>query len=108
PQLDAGIVSLPHPLHVEWGLRVLAAGKHLFMQKPLSTSLDEADRFVQAAEETDRTVFALPYVSTPRVLEARRMIAGGELGTVSSAHARHSHGGPEVYYAGIQQSLEET
>ena len=105
--LDAVIVSLPHPLHVEWGLKAIAAGKHLYMQKPLSTSMAEADEFVAAAENTDRTVFALPYVSNPKILAAREFLAEGKLGTVSAAHARHSHGGPEVYYAGIQQILEE-
>ncbi len=107
PDIDAVIVSLPHPLHVEWGLKALAAGKHVHMQKPLSTSMDEANAFVEAAEKSDRTVLALPYVSRPNVLAARKMAADGRLGTVSSAHARHSHGGPEVYYAGIQQILEE-
>ena len=107
PEIDGAIIALPHPLHVEWGLKALAAGKHVFMQKPLSTSLDEAEQFVQAAESSDRTVLALPYVSGPKMLAARQMVLDGKLGTVSSAHARHSHGGPEVYYAGIQEILEE-
>lgn len=107
PDLDGVIISLPHPLHVEWGLKALDAGKHVFMQKPLSTSLDEADRFVRSAEASDRTVLALPYVSKPHVLAAREFAQQGKLGTVSAAHARHSHGGPEVYYAGIQEILEE-
>jgi len=105
--LDAVIIALPHPLHVEWGAKALQAGKHVYMQKPLSTSLQEADRFVQAVEQSDRTVLALPYVSNPKILAAREMAVEGRLGTVSAAHARHSHGGPEVYYAGIQQILEE-
>jgi len=105
--VDAVIVSLPHPLHVEWGVKALEVGKHVYMQKPLSTSMDEADRFVTAVEQSDRTVLALPYVSRPQVLAARELAQTGKLGTVSAAHARHSHGGPEVYYAGIQQILEE-
>jgi predicted dehydrogenase len=107
PGLDAVIIAVPHPLHVEWGLKALEAGKHVFMQKPLSTSLADADRFVDAVEHSDRTVLALPYVSRPDVLAARRMVAEGRLGTVSAARARHSHGGPEVYYAGIQQTFAE-
>lgn len=105
--LDAVIVALPHPLHVEYGLQALAAGKHVLMQKPLSTSLDEADQFVEAVEAGDRTVLALPFVSRPHVLEAREQVRNGALGTISSAHARFSHGGPEVYYATIQAILEE-
>ena len=107
PDLDAVVIALPHPLHVPYGLAALAAGKHVHMQKPLSTSLVDAAEFVEAAEATDRTVLCLPYVARPHVLAARELIASGALGIVSSAHARFSHGGPEVYYATIQQILEE-
>ena len=34
-RLDGIVVAVPHPLHVPFGLKVLAAGKHLLMQKPL-------------------------------------------------------------------------
>jgi predicted dehydrogenase len=107
PDVDAVVIALPHPLHVKYGLAALAGGKHVHMQKPLSTSLADAEEFVRAAEATDRSVLCLPYVARPNVLAARRMIAEGALGTVASAHARFSHGGPEVYYATVQQILEE-
>lgn len=107
PNVDGVVIALPHPLHVKYGLMALAAGKHVHMQKPLSTSLDEAEQFVQAAEKSGRTVLALPFVARPHVLAARDMVRLGRLGKVSSATARFSHGGPEVYYATIQQILEE-
>ncbi|MEZ6064601.1 MAG: Gfo/Idh/MocA family oxidoreductase [Planctomycetaceae bacterium] len=107
PEIDAVVIALPHPLHVRYGLAALAAGKHVHMQKPLSTSLEDAEAFVQAAEATDRTVLCLPYVARPNVLAARALIAAGNIGTVASAHARFSHGGPEVYYATVQAILEE-
>jgi predicted dehydrogenase len=107
PHIDAVVIALPHPLHVRYGLAALRAGKHVHMQKPLSTSLSEAEEFVQAVEAGDRTVLCLPWVARPNVLAARDLIASGQIGTVASAHARFSHGGPEVYYATIQQILEE-
>jgi predicted dehydrogenase len=107
PDIDAVIIALPHPLHVKYGLLALEAGKHVHMQKPLSTSLEEAEQFVQAAESGDCTVLALPFVARPHIHAARKLIAEGRIGQVSSAHARFSHGGPEVYYATIQQILEE-
>lgn len=107
-ELDGVVIALPHPLHVEYGLKALAAGKHVLMQKPLSTSLEEAEQFVSAVAASDRTVLALPHVSKPHVLAAKQMVQAGQLGTVSSATARFSHGGPEVYYATIQTILSET
>lgn len=107
PDVDAVVIALPHPLHVRYGLAALSAGKHVHMQKPLSTSLDDARAFVQAAEAGDRTVLCLPFVARPHVLAARELVGSGQLGLVASAHARFSHGGPEVYYATVQQILEE-
>lgn len=107
PAIDAVIICLPHPLHVRYGLAALAAGKHVHIQKPLSTSLAEASDFVKAVETGDRTVLALPFVARPHVLEARDWVQSGKLGRVASAHARFSHGGPEVYYATIQTILNE-
>ena len=107
PEIDGVVIALPHPLHVKFGLQALEAGKHILMQKPLSTSLAEAETFVQAVERSQRTVLALPHVSTPHVLAAREYVTSGKLGRVSSATARFSHGGPEVYYATVQAILEE-
>src|SRR5262245_16523012 len=50
PDIDGVIICLPHPLHVRYGLAALAAGKHVHIQKPLSTSLAEAAAFVDAAQ----------------------------------------------------------
>src|SRR5947209_5188382 len=36
PALDAVIVATPHPQHVGPGIDAIRAGKHVFMQKPLS------------------------------------------------------------------------
>lgn len=100
PGVDAVCIATPHPHHVEWGLEALRAGKHVFMQKPLAGDLGEADAFVKAAAASDRTVLCLPHFSAP-VWSIRGLIDEGKLGKVSSARARTSHGGPEVYYREI-------
>ena len=41
------------------------------------------------------------------VYEMRRQLAARAIGTVSGALARHSHGGPEVYYAEVSDSFDE-
>src|SRR5579862_538281 len=50
---DAGVeavaVCVPAPFHAEVSLAVLDAGKHLFLEKPLALTLDDADRLVRAA-----------------------------------------------------------
>lgn len=105
--LDGIIVALPHPLHVPVGLQVLAAGKHLLMQKPLCGDMGEADAFVQAVEGTDRTVLVLPHFA-PEIYRTRELIGEGVIGKPSGAHCRTSHGGPEVYYAEVRDGFGET
>ena len=100
PRVDAVCIATPHPQHVEWGVKALEAGKHVFMQKPLCGDMGEADRMVEAVERSDRVFLCLPHF-TADTWTIRRMIDEGKLGKISSARARTSHGGPEVYYREI-------
>ena len=105
--LDAILVAVPHPLHAKAGLAVLEQGKHLFMQKPLSATMEEADRLVAAAEASpELCVYCRPSFSA-EVYEMRRRIATGAVGQVTGAGARASHGGPEVYYAEVADFFGE-
>jgi predicted dehydrogenase len=104
--LEGIILALPHPLHVPVGLQVLAADKHLMMQKPLCGDLAEADAFVAAVERSDRTVLVLPHFA-PEIYRTRDLIADGAIGRPSGAHCRTSHGGPEVYYAEVRDGFGE-
>jgi predicted dehydrogenase len=89
------------------GLEVLAAGKHLLMQKPLCDTLPEAERFVEAVERSDRTVLVLPHFA-PEIYRSRELLQQGAIGKPSGAHCRTSHGGPEVYYAEVRDGFQET
>lgn len=106
-RVDAVVVALPHPLHVPFGLQVLQAGKHLLMQKPLCGRMDEADRFVEAVERSDRIVYCLPHFGS-EVRKARQLLQSGAIGRFSGASCRASHGGPEVYYAEVRDAFQET
>jgi predicted dehydrogenase len=105
--LEGIIIALPHPQHVPVGLEVLAAGKHLLMQKPLCGDLGEADAFVRAVEGSDRTVLVMPHFA-PEIYRTRALVDEGVIGKPSGAHCRTSHGGPEVYYAEVRDGFGET
>ena len=105
-KIDAVIVATPHPLHVEWGIKAIQAGKHLLMQKPLCGSMDQANAFVDAVSSTNKTVLCMPHFPD-YVHDLRRLCRAGAIGKVSGARCRTSHGGPEIYYAGVHQFFEE-
>ena len=54
-ELDAVVVATPPHDHAEAGVAALAAGLDTLVEKPLALALDEADRLVAAAEESDAT-----------------------------------------------------
>ena len=104
--VDAVIVATPHPLHVSWGIKAINAGKHLLMQKPLCGDMAEADAFVTAAEATHKTVLCMPHFG-PHVYALCAWRLAGDIGRISGARCRTSHGGPEVYYAGVRETFGE-
>src|ERR1700742_1914427 len=56
PTLHAIVLATPVPTHGELAVRVLEAGKHCFVEKPLATTVADAERAVAAAERTGRTL----------------------------------------------------
>ncbi len=54
PAIDAIAVASSVPTHHPLGLRAIAAGKHVFIEKPLAASVADARELVEAAEKADR------------------------------------------------------
>jgi predicted dehydrogenase len=81
--LDAIALATPVPTHCELALRVLEAGKHCFVEKPLAQSVADAERAVAAAERCERTLMVghlLEY--HPGVRKLKELADSGELGEI--------------------------
>jgi UDP-N-acetylglucosamine 3-dehydrogenase len=81
PDVDAVDVCLPTALHRQAVERALAAGKHVFIEKPIGLTAADADAIITAAERSDRIVMVgmvLRY--WPEYVELQRRIRAGELG----------------------------
>jgi predicted dehydrogenase len=81
PDLDAVAISTPVPTHAELSVRVLEAGKHCFVEKPLAQSVPDAERAVLAARENGRVLMVghlLEY--HPGVRKLKQLSDAGELG----------------------------
>jgi predicted dehydrogenase len=79
--VDAVALATPVPSHAELAVRVLEAGKHCFVEKPLAQSVADAERAVAAAQDTGRTLMVghlLEY--HPGVQHLKRLTESGELG----------------------------
>jgi len=59
----------------------LEAGKHVFCQKPIALTLEDAERVLEAARETDRILqFGFMLRFTPPLPELKRLIESGAIG----------------------------
>jgi predicted dehydrogenase len=83
PALDAVALATPVPSHAEHAVRVLEAGKHCFVEKPLAQSVADAERAVAAAE-TAGTVLMVGHLLEyhPGVRRLKELADSGELGDI--------------------------
>ncbi len=83
PELDAVALATPVPTHAELAVRVLEAGKHCFVEKPLAQSVEDAQRAVAAAADSGRQLMVghlLEY--HPGVRKLKELKDSGELGEI--------------------------
>jgi predicted dehydrogenase len=81
--LDGVLLATPVPTHAQLATRVLEAGKHCFVEKPLAQSVEDAQAAVAAAQRAGCTLMVghlLEY--HPGVRKLAEVVASGELGEV--------------------------
>jgi predicted dehydrogenase len=84
--IDAVIITTPQYAHVEAALAAVAHGKHLFVEKPMTTSVADADAIIDACAERGLTLsvgYQQRYRQVPRATyEAIRAGAIGKVHTI--------------------------
>lgn len=85
--IDAVFISTPHAAHAFEALAAARAGKHLLIDKPMATSVEDCDRIIAAAEATRAKVMIM-FGQRFRTcnIEARRLVREGTIGKVRMIH----------------------
>jgi predicted dehydrogenase len=81
PHVDAVIISTPPASHSQLGLKAVAAGKHVLIEKPMATTADAAQSLVEAAAAVG--VVLMPghtFEHNAAVHKLRDLLRGGHLG----------------------------
>ncbi|HEY7015617.1 MAG TPA: Gfo/Idh/MocA family oxidoreductase [Streptosporangiaceae bacterium] len=81
PHVDAVIVATPPVSHAHLGLKAIAAGKHVLIEKPMATTTDAARSLVEAADSAG--VVLMPghtFEHNAAVHKLRDLVRGGHLG----------------------------
>lgn len=99
PDIDI-VVNLTIPaMHVEVSEAIIAAGKHVWTEKPIGVSREESRRLLQKAEAAGLRVGVAPdTVLGPGVQTAKRAIARGDIGRPLFAQTTFQWQGPEVFH----------
>ncbi len=83
PRVDGVVIATPVFTHFYLASRSLEAGKHTFVEKPLSASADEADTLVTMAADKELALMCgHTFVYSPAVRAVKEIIEGDELGQV--------------------------
>ena len=89
PAVDVVDIVTPNFLHKEMAMAAIAAGKHVYCEKPLALSAADAQEMFEAAERAGvKTMVGFNYLRNPAIAEARRLIADGVLGDIWTFQGR--------------------
>jgi predicted dehydrogenase len=81
PEIDAVLLATPISTHHALGKRVLAARKHVFIEKPMASTVEECEDLIDAADENGLVLMpGHTFVYSPPVVRIKEMLAAGEIG----------------------------
>ena len=88
-ELDAIVVATPVRFHYEMAKAALLAGKHVFVEKPLSRTVAEAEELVALAEQNGLTLMVgHTFLFSPAVRRMKEIIDSGDIGELQYISAR--------------------
>lgn len=89
PRIEAMILAVPPSLHFSLGKEALEKGKHLFVEKPIALTEEDAERMVKLANEQRRVLMVghlLKY--HPAVRKLKELVTAGTLGEIYYIYSR--------------------
>jgi predicted dehydrogenase len=83
PRIDAIIIATPVSSHYHLAMEALAAGKHVWVEKPLALNAAQAERLVDQADRVGKTLLVdHTFAYTPAVRKMRELVDSDDLGQI--------------------------
>jgi predicted dehydrogenase len=84
PQVDVVSITTPNALHAEMAIAALAAGKHVWCEKPMAPKLVDAEAMAEAARRSGKvTILGYNYIQSPAIRYIRGVLDAGMIGAVN-------------------------
>jgi predicted dehydrogenase len=100
--VDAVIVSTPHYLHAPLGILAARAGKHVIVEKPMATTLEDADALIEVCQKAGVLCSSkeggVRY--HPAAVKAKQLIEQGAIGEVMATQVFGASNKSESYWTG--------
>jgi predicted dehydrogenase len=88
PHVEAVYISTTNATHAEYTERAAAAGKHVLVEKPIATSVEDAQRMIEACRANNaRLMVAYRKYFDPATLALRKLVKSGKLGRLKAIHS---------------------
>jgi predicted dehydrogenase len=101
PQVDAVYIAVPHHLHAPLALQAIAAGKHVLVEKPIATTLADADAMIAAARAAGLTLSVAYHAQVDATCRrVRALVAAGAIGKVVGTRIVARSDKPASYWRG--------
>lgn len=108
-ELDGIMIGTRCSLHTDMAIKVLEKNIPLFLEKPVSTNMDDFFRLKAAAEKTKaQTVVSFPLRTSTVATTVKEIIDSGKVGTVEHVQAFNNVPYGDVYYQSWYRDEEET
>jgi predicted dehydrogenase len=105
-EIEMVSLCVPNDLHCRVTVDAAAAGKHIVCEKPISRTLDEADRMIDACRKQGvLLLYAEELLFAPKYVRARQLVAEGALGEAFLVKQWEEHDGPhEPWFWDVNRS----
>ncbi|MCX5515866.1 myo-inositol 2-dehydrogenase [Kaistia algarum] len=84
PEVDIVSITTPNAFHAEMAIAAMDAGKHVWCEKPMATSMADADAMLAAARRSERvTALGYNYIQNPAMRHMKALVDQGAIGAVN-------------------------
>ncbi|MDY7080490.1 MAG: bi-domain-containing oxidoreductase [Chloroflexota bacterium] len=99
--VDAVLISVPHHLHAPLTIQAARQGKHIMVEKPIATNIEDADQMIAACRQAGvklSVIYCQRYWS--HVQKAKKLIDQGALGDILGSELAFQLDKPPSYWTG--------
>jgi len=100
PLIDAVYIPLPTSMHKEWVIKALRSGKHVLVEKPVTTNMADFNEMYNLAREVQKYILdGTMFVHNPRTIDLMNYIDSSAFGKVLRINSEFTIQGDDEFFS---------